>query len=76
MERAAVVAIDPVDYAKGDARWTLLPRIDVDDRLVKGKDSQISVFYGLLDDGPLLDEPAQGTGTGGTGFGAELSPHF
>ena len=69
MERAAVVAVDPLDYVEGDARWTLLPRIDVDDRLVKAKDSQVSIFYGLLDDGPRIIEEVDGTTSGGTDGG-------
>ncbi len=77
-ERAAIVAVDPLDYAQEEARWTLLPRIDVADKLVKARDSQISVFYGLLDDGPLLiddgdddDDAAETTGglEGGPGPG-------
>ncbi|MBL4685017.1 MAG: hypothetical protein JKY37_10535, partial [Nannocystaceae bacterium] len=74
-ERAAIVAVDPVDYASGDARWTLLPRIDVADKLVKGRDSQISVFYSLLNDGPLLsDDGDDDDGTGGTTGGLDAGP--
>lgn len=72
-ERAALVAVDPLEYAQGEARWKLIPRIDVDDKLVKGRDSQISVFYALLDDGPLIDDE-DGTGTTGGGPGPGPGP--
>ncbi len=48
----AVGAVDPLEYEDGTGDWVPLPllRIDTEAKLVAGLDTQISIFYALLDD--------------------------
>jgi hypothetical protein len=50
--RAAVVAIHREDFLNQQGYWTVLPRteLDIDDNLVSGSDTELAVFYALVDD--------------------------
>jgi hypothetical protein len=61
----AIGYVDADEFAAGGGRWRPLPvlAIDEEDRLVKGRDDRLSIFYALLSSGGggVVDD----TGTGG-----------
>ncbi len=61
--QTAIGYVEPQEYFSGVARWRPLPvvRIDPAQKLVTATDSQLSLFYALLDDST---PPPDGTGTG------------
>lgn len=62
-EGTAVAAIRRADFAAGAADWVPLPRIELDEAndLVTGIDTEVSLFYALLEDA----DPDIATGTTG-----------
>jgi len=69
----AIGYVDPQEYTDGDARWRALPvvRIDPPQKLVTATDEQLSLFYALLDDTPVL--PPDPTGDSDTSAGTTTS---
>ncbi|MEX1362248.1 MAG: hypothetical protein AB1Z98_03935 [Nannocystaceae bacterium] len=75
LDRVAVGAVDPDEFASRTGSWEPLPVLQVDDeqQLVVGLDDRISIFYGLLDDGPgqdTTDEPMDDPTAGGSTSGS------
>lgn len=73
--QTAVGYVDPDEFAEGRARWRPLPlgRVDVERNLVTGVDSQLSLFYGLLEDVTDIPDPTDtdGPATGGGSSGSD-----
>lgn len=64
--------VDPDEYASGDGHWRLLPlvRVDAEQKLVTATDTQVSLYYGLLDESP----PAGTSSDPDTSAGPTTSP--
>lgn len=82
--RAAIGYVDPIAFEEGMGQWNPLPviRVDAEQGVVSGVDTQISVFYTLLagvgpgssDDGPSDDGPSDdGPSDDGTDTGPAMT---
>ena len=74
----AIGYVDADDFKAGTGRWRPLPvlTIDAEQKLVKGRDTRLNIFYALLDEGGggVVDDGSGTASMGGTGdTGAESS---